>query len=102
MRYFYLVTFLVFLGLVCFNATAGAATYSYNCPSISDDLMTTSTDTSQCLAIIERTEQLDSDSQNLQARLDLIATGVWFMGGLTTGIWAFRRLGKQMKLWGYQ
>jgi hypothetical protein len=102
MKYFYVAAFLVFLALVCFQGTAGAATYAYDCPAIADDFQTGSTTTSQCLAIAARLESLDAADQAIVDRLDLTWLGVWFSGGVTTGIWAFRRLGKQAKLWGNQ
>lgn len=102
MKYFYVAAFLVFLALVCFQATASAATYPYDCPPIADDMTTTSTTTSQCLAIAARLESVDAAQQNIVDRLDVTWLGVWFTGGVSTGIWAFRRLGKQAKLWGSQ
>jgi hypothetical protein len=79
------------------NSVAGAATYVHDCPSIADDLTTTSTTTSQCLAIAERVEQLDADvvasggspvsgtvalSPDDAHRLDLTWWAVWAYVGI--------------------
>jgi hypothetical protein len=59
---FVLVLALALVALGVWNSTrADAATYANDCPAIADDLTTSSTTTSQCLAITQRLEQLDAD-----------------------------------------
>jgi hypothetical protein len=101
MRWFYLASALALLALVCFNATANAATYTTTCPDpaaydVQSDAEATAL---ACAALAERIEAnapaapsgdpAPAGAEDLVIRLDRIVQGLWVLLGVIVGVYAF-------------